>query len=44
MDRTIEEPYPDIVPLHPELTQEELRELIEKHVEEDKELTEWPDI
>lgn len=35
--------YPDIVPKHPELTKEELRELIEKQIAELPEEIEWPD-
>ncbi len=43
--RTAEMPdYPDIVPTHPDMSQEELEALIEKHMKEDEELTEWPDV
>ena len=34
----------DIVPTHPEWSAEEYDEHIEKLIEEDKRLTEWPDI
>ncbi len=36
--------YPDIVPIHPELSVEELDRLIEEETEKAKEYTEWPDI
>ena len=36
--------YPDVIPIHKDLTEEELNELIEKNIEEDKKYTEWPDI
>ena len=36
--------YPDIVPTHPELSDEELLERIEKAYEESDEITEWPDV
>lgn len=36
--------YPDIVPTHPELTDEELDRLIEEGIEKAKNYTEWPDI
>lgn len=36
--------YPDIVPTHPDMSQEELKALIEKHMKEDEELTDWPDV
>lgn len=36
--------YPDIVPIHPELTMEELRKRIDEEVENAKQYTEWPDI
>lgn len=36
-------PYPDIVPTHPDLTDEELQALIEKNIKEDEEMTEWPE-
>ena len=43
--RTAEMPdYPDIVPTHPELSDEELLERIEKAYEESQEITEWPDV
>lgn len=36
--------YPDIIPIHSELSDEELDQLIEKELEESKQYTEWPDI
>ena len=36
--------YPDIVPIHPELSAEDLEKLIEKEIEEAKKYTECPDI
>ena len=36
--------YPDIVPTHPELSEEELDRLIEEGIEKAKDYTEWPDI
>ncbi len=37
-------PYPDIIPTHPELSDEELDAMIAKHMKEDEEMTEWPDV
>ena len=36
--------YPDIVPTHPDMTLEELREKIEKDYRESDEITDWPDV
>lgn len=36
--------YPDIVPTHPDLSEEEIDRLIEEGVEKAKGYTEWPDI
>lgn len=36
-------PYPDIVPTHPDLSDAELKALIEKSIKEDEEMTEWPE-
>lgn len=36
--------YPDIVPMHHELSEEELDRLIEEGIEKSKQYTEWPDI
>ena len=45
MGRTAEmPPYPDIVPTHPDMTMDELKALIEKHMKEDEDLTDWPDV
>ena len=36
--------YPDIVPIQPDLTPEELDRQIEEEIEKSKQYTEWPDI
>ena len=36
--------YPDIVPTHPELSNEELDRLIEEGAEKAKNYTGWPDV
>ena len=36
--------YIDIVHTHPELSLEELEELIEQYIKEDEQLTEWEDL
>ena len=44
MERDIIEREYDIVILRPELSDEEMDKLIEESIEQDKKMTEWPDI
>ena len=44
MDGNRVAPYPDVVPIHSDLSLEELRAQIEEHIKEDESITEWPDI
>lgn len=47
MDRTLTEKYNnlelDIVPTHPDWTDDDYDRAIAKHLEEDKQLKEWPE-
>ena len=36
--------YPDIVPIHPDLTDEELDEMIKEGIEKSKQYTDWTDV
>ena len=36
--------YPDIVPIHPNLTIEDIDRQIEEEIEKSKQYTEWPDV
>ena len=44
MEEKTKESYPDIVPIHPELSIEELEKQIKEELEEAKQMTEWPDL